>query len=257
MKKVILAIITMSAIFICVFWLANTKSLTFASGNNDTIVVISDIASWEHPVKDILVGKNIKVLKVELLRNKTYPIFYLEIAPIYEFNSQFAEYFDILLHEIAKANGYWDFRVVDVKKGLKFEVECDKKNKLINDIIANGKRGLLKEMIDYNETVVKNFELAMDYLEKNVPEIAEFRERVRRASNGEVKVIMRLDGVPDKYSDDEYHEYYCIYVGEDHPDHIVRWNTFYVSLNLSKILVDDLFSGNIISVEQWRKTNRQ
>lgn len=249
-----LAIITVS-IIVCVFWLANKKCITFASGDNDTAVVISDIASWKHPVKDVLVKKNIKILKVELLRNKTYPIFYLEIAPVYEFNSQFAKYFDILLNEIAKANGYWDFRVVDVKKGLKFEVECDKKNKLINDIIANGKRGLLKEMIDYNEMVVKNFMLAMDFLEKNVPEIAEFRERIRKASNGEVKVIMRLDGVPDKYSNDEYHEYYCIYVGEDHPDHTVRWNTFYVNLDQSKILVDDLFSGNIISVEQWRKTH--
>lgn len=257
MKKVMLAIITVSAIISCVFWLVNKKSITFASGNNDTAVVISDIASWKHPVKDVLVKENIKIIKVELFRNKTYPIFYLEIAPVYEFNAQFAKYFNSLLHEIAKANGYWDFRVVDVKKGLKFEVECDKKNKLIKDITANGKRGLLKEMIDYNEMVEKNSERAMDYLEKNVPEIAEFREQVRKASNGEVKVIMRLDGVPDKYSDDEYHEYYCIYVGEDHPDHTVRWNTFYVNLDLSKILVDDAFSGNIISIDQWRKINNQ
>lgn len=257
MKKVMLAIITVSVITICVFWLANKKIITFASGDNDKAVVISDIASWKHPVKDVLLKENIKILLVELLRNKTYPIFYLEFAPVYEFNSQFAKYYNSILHEIAKANGYWDFRVIDGKKGLKFEVECDKKIKLINDIIANGERGLLKEMIDYNEMVEKNSERAMDYLEKNVPEIAEFREQVRKASNGEVKVIMRLDRVPDKYNNDEYHEYYCIYVGEGHPDHTVRWNTFYVNLAQSKILVDDTLSGNIISVDQWRKKNSQ
>lgn len=256
MKKIMLPIIIVSAIIICVFYLANKKIITFASDNNDTVYVISDIAGWKHPVKDVLTKENIKILKVELLRNKTYPIFYLEIAPVYEFNSQFAKYFNNLLNEVARANGYWDFKVVDERKGLKFEVECDTKSKLINEIIANGKRGLLKEMIDYNALVEKNSDRAMDYLEKNVPEIAEFREQVRKASNGEVKVIMRLDGVPDKYSNDEYREYYCVYVGEDHPDHTVRWNTFYVNLDLPEILVDDVLSGSVISIDQWRKAKK-
>lgn len=140
MKKGLLAIIIVSAIIICVFWLVNEKNITFASCNNDTAVVISDIANWKHPVKDVLMRENIKILKVELLRNKTYPIFYLEIPPVYEFNSRFAKYFNSLLHEIAEANGHWDFKVVDEKKGLKFEVECDKRNKLIKDITANGKK---------------------------------------------------------------------------------------------------------------------
>lgn len=112
-------------------------------------------------------------------------------------------------------------------------------------------------MIDYNEMVKKNSERAMDFLEKNVPEIAEFRELVRKVSNDEVKVIMRVDKVPDKYSNDKYQEYYCIYVGEDHPDHTAKWNTFYVNSDLSRILVDDALSGNIISIDQWRKTNSQ
>ncbi len=80
-------------------------------------------------------------------------------------------------------------------------------------------------MLDYNEIMEKNCDQAMDYLEKNVPELAEFREEVRKASNGKVNVMMGLDGVQDKYSNDEYHDYYCIYEGENHPDHTVRWQT--------------------------------
>ncbi|HBE79560.1 MAG TPA: hypothetical protein DDW65_17560 [Firmicutes bacterium] len=61
-------------------------------------------------------------------------------------------------------------------------------------------------------------ESVIAYLEKNVPEIDVFGREIKKTSNGEVKMIMRFDGVPDKNSNDQYHDYYIIYVGEDHPD---------------------------------------
>jgi hypothetical protein len=93
------------------------------------------------------------------------------------------------------------------------------------------------------------------YLEKNVPEIETFQRQIDKLSDGQVKLIMRFDEVPGKNSTELYHDYYVIYVGEDHPDHTVRWNTFYVKGDLSKILVENIVSGDIVTLDQWRKTN--
>lgn len=47
-----------------------------------------------------------------------------------------------------------------------------------------------------------------------------------------------------------------VYVGENHDDHTVRWNTFLVGKNLSEILVDDPLTGNYISLHEWRNKNK-
>lgn len=90
-------------------------------------------------------------------------------------------------------------------------------------------------------------------LEKNVPEIDAFQQQIDKSSHGQVKLMMKFDGVPDQKSTDPYHDYYIVYVGEDHTDHTVRWNTFYVKSDLSQILVEDIMSGDIVTLEQWRK----
>lgn len=110
-------------------------------------------------------------------------------------------------------------------------------------------------MIDYNGQMVNNWDKATEYLTKAVPEIKQFEEQLSKDSTGKVTLTMRLDGVPDKYSDSQYKDFYCIYVGENHPDHTVRWNTFYVNEDLNKIMVEGIITGDLITLEQWRKEN--
>lgn len=157
--------------------------------------------NWNHPVKTILDQYNIKIIKVELLNKKVFPIFYVEFDPVYKLDSKGVKYFEVILKKIATANGYRNFKVVDEKNKLVFEVECDKDKKTISDIIVNGNKGLLKDMINYYSEMEGKSDKVIDYLTRSVPEINQFGEQISKESNGEVTLIMRLDGIPDKYSD--------------------------------------------------------
>ncbi|MEI6603322.1 MAG: PT domain-containing protein [Clostridia bacterium] len=90
------------------------------------------------------------------------------------------------------------------------------------------------------------------YLDANVPEIAAYGESLIRNKGG--KLIMRLDGTPDETSSDEFAKYFQIYVGEDLGDHVTRWYSFYVNATMDKIMVEDVVSGELISLAAWRKT---
>jgi hypothetical protein len=227
-----------------------------SSNNSDHKVLISDISSWNHPVKDVFNNYNIKICKIELLNNKKFPVFYIEFDPVYKLESQNAKYFDVLLKKVASANGYWNFKVIDEKNKIVFNVECDKGKKSVTGIICNGKKDLLKEMLDYNIEILSNEYKVIEYLTKTVPEITQLKEKISKDSDGTVKLIFRMDGVPDKYSDSQYKDFYCIYVGENHLDNTVRWNSFYVDKELNRIMVEG-FAGELITLAQWRgKTNK-
>jgi hypothetical protein len=116
----------------------------------------------------------------------------------------------------------------------------------ITSLTKNNNLGVMSETEKMEDQVI-------GYLGKSVPEIEMFRQEIEKESKGQVRLIMRFDGVPDKNSNDEYHDYYCVYVGEEHSDHTVRWNTFYVKSDLTKILVEDVISGDNVSLEKWRK----
>lgn len=101
------------------------------NGNPSSSEVITDIANWNHPVKDVLNKYNIRIMKIELLNNKQYPIFNVEFDPVYRLDTQGAKYFDTLLKSIASANGYWNFKVVDDKNKFVFDVECNKEKRML------------------------------------------------------------------------------------------------------------------------------
>lgn len=92
---------------------------------------IADIENWKHPVKDYMKLKNIKLTRVELQNEKTYPIFYVE-----DFDDYCFENLEIFT-DIAEKNGYWDYRLEENEKFA--EVYCDKKNKIVTKIITNSK----------------------------------------------------------------------------------------------------------------------
>ncbi|MGE5417558.1 MAG: hypothetical protein ACM3UZ_12550 [Acidobacteriota bacterium] len=98
---------------------------------------------------------------------------------------------------------------------------------------------------------------AIDYLENQVPEVAEYRKQIEqynRDNKADVNMIYRTDGIPDPTATDEINrDYYCFYVGEDMGDHTNRWQTFYVNKGLTSILVDDVLTGETITLDEWRK----
>jgi hypothetical protein len=86
-----------------------------------------------------------------------------------------------------------------------------------------------------------------------LPEIKAWSAHIEKASGGrahgavmETSPDVRLiDGKP-------YHDLNFV---ENTPDAAHRWESFVVSQDGKRILVDDVVSGELISLEQWRKDN--
>lgn len=86
-----------------------------------------------------------------------------------------------------------------------------------------------------------------------LPEIKAWSAHIEKASGGrahgavmETSPDVRLiDGKP----------YYDLNFVENTPDAAHRWESFVVSQDGKRILVDDVVSGELISLEQWRKDN--
>jgi len=103
---------------------APLQSVNASHYNKDNIVrTITDIKNWQHPVKKILETAG-RLEKVEFKENETYPIFYVDFiqTPNYTFYM-----------ELAEANGYWNFAVVNTDHGGKdaVEVVCEASKKRI------------------------------------------------------------------------------------------------------------------------------
>ena len=56
-------------------------ALTRTAVGADDVVVIDDIGNWRHPTKDVLSKWKIKLIKVEILNHRLYPVFYLDDFP--------------------------------------------------------------------------------------------------------------------------------------------------------------------------------
>lgn len=90
--------------------------------------VITDIAKWNHPTKEVFKKYGFRVTKIEFTHNNTYPIFYVKDNPYCDMGD------DIFLEELANKNGYWDFKIITIKKFYtkSYEVTCDKKKKMVS-----------------------------------------------------------------------------------------------------------------------------
>ncbi len=82
-------------------------SLAVYGADNTTI---TDINHWDHPVKAIFTGYGIRLTKVELINNKTYPIFYCNFPG--SSGLQEKETFEKMVKDTLKANGYWSYKLV-------------------------------------------------------------------------------------------------------------------------------------------------
>ncbi|MGN7359788.1 hypothetical protein ACTHPF_18885 [Paenibacillus sp. SAF-054] len=112
------------------------KGTTPVEGSPD--VLISDPGTWDHPVKSVFANHRVSMEKVILQQNRTYPVFYVELPFDAKEAANRAEMLK-LLGELARANSYWDFRIMDTRRQLQIDVACDRTRKTIASTVVNGK----------------------------------------------------------------------------------------------------------------------
>lgn len=225
----------------------------------DEPVIIHDPATWKHPIKPVIEGFGLKIKKVELYQDKTYPIFFVESFES-AYNSDTAASYIAFLKSAAKANSYWDFAIQNQTMDQMIQVACNKSQKKVESIKVDGKKVDLDSAIkpsENNHTATE--EEAIQYLLAQVPEISTFNKTVEDYSKANNtpgnKPILRVDSSPNPSGTDPYEKnFYFIYIGESTDDHTNRWGTFLVRQDLQEILVDDPVTGQYIGLDAWRRS---
>ncbi|CAH1193690.1 hypothetical protein PAECIP111893_00529 [Paenibacillus plantiphilus] len=70
---------------------------------------ITNIAQWQHPTKEIFTAYDVELLKV-VIKNGNYPVFSIKLPQ--PSGLQAENLFNKFIKDIAKANGYWPFKIV-------------------------------------------------------------------------------------------------------------------------------------------------
>lgn len=94
-------------------------------------VIITDISSWNHPVKSVLEKNKVILNKVELLNNKKLPVFFVEF-PYDPNSSETKSYFNKLFIDVLNANGTWDYKFNDETWRVVISIHWDTKSKTID-----------------------------------------------------------------------------------------------------------------------------
>lgn len=227
---------------------SSATSTTPSTENDDEI--ITDIANWNHPVKEVFNAEEIKVDKVELKNNKTYAIFYVELTK--DLNDENKSYYVNLINKVAAANGYWDYEINDQNKNIDITVKC--KDKASVESIEYNKDSTYFSETTTTPTTVSNNEL-IDYLKQNVPEVSSYVDTLSKNKN--VTPILYIERSPNPSSSDPYlRDYYIIYVGEQHEDHITNTYTFAINKDNKQILYYDVANNKYETLQEWRNNRK-
>ncbi len=226
----------------------------------DTLIdkpfTITDIAAWKHPIKKVLEDSGITITKMELYKDKTYPVIYFESE--WGLNADTRSEYISMLYAAAKANGYWSFELNNHNMDRIIEVICNPEHNGIKKIRVNG-----EDLIDAaegepeGENQLASEDEAIQYLLNQVQEIKEYQKLVTDAAldSGTPgnKPIIRVDAAPDPNAAELFAQnFYEIYVGETTDTHTNRFATFYVRKDLQEILADNPETGDTVSLEKWR-----
>lgn len=226
---------------------ANITNNSSSATNSDTI---TDISSWNHPVKYVFNNVNIIVNKVDFKNNKTYPIF--DVSFVKEFNDDNKTYYKNLIKQVATANGYWDYEIVDSSKAIDIKVTCDRSKNTVTGAVYN-KNNNYFDGLNENNTESSDTEL-ISYLKDNVSEVKSFVQTLENNKEG-VRGIVYVERYPDPSSSNIYiKNYYGIYVGEAHSDHNVNTYRFAINKDTKEILYYDVTDDKYLSLDQWRKS---
>lgn len=210
------------------------------SDNNEVdkkviLTIIPDLDNWSHPVKEVFTEYNIKLNRLELYNNDTYPVFYVS----YKFD--FSNPNEDLFKKVAKANAYWDFKIEGDVFGT--HIMCDRKKKSIKNRTSYPK---VCGVFTYEMLLEPLNNEVLQYLVDSVPEIKILAKHLDKFDN--VSLIMYICGQPD-----DHYNYYTIYVGEDHPEHTVNWYYFNVSEDLNETIVEIIPLARAVSLDEWRE----
>lgn len=93
---------------------------------------VENIQTWKHPVKEVFQKHKVKLHKIELLNNKTYPVFYVTFPydPHVKLNKP---YFISLYYDTLKANGFWKYSFISPDDKVKITIKWNKNTKAIEE----------------------------------------------------------------------------------------------------------------------------
>ncbi|AJA46180.1 hypothetical protein CPAST_c00550 [Clostridium pasteurianum DSM 525 = ATCC 6013] len=233
---------------------SNNKTLEINSpkGNSDNVNsnTITDINNWSHPVKYVFNNANIQIQKVEFKENKTYPIFYVNLTK--NIDSENKTYYKNLISQIAIANGYWNYEIIDTKKDVDIKVTCDRSKSILKEIIYNKDSNYFVESNEDKKVINNTDDEFINYLINNVGEVKSFVNSLKNNKN--VNSIIYVERYPDENSKNSYiRDYYGIYVGEEHTDHNVNIYRFAINKDSKEILYYDVINDKYETLNEWRK----
>ncbi|MBO7746878.1 hypothetical protein I8J29_21915 [Paenibacillus sp. MWE-103] len=179
----------------------------------DGTLTITDIAGWNHPAKAILQDAPFFVTKVELTRDAAYPAFYVS----YPGEKDLADHASLwrLMRELAHANGYWDFKLVNGQDGVTVEVVCDAAAKTVTGVKVNGV-DYPEAMADAPQTGPKVPQAYLDFMAERHPlqdgSAIGFFVETDLNGDGESEAVLGVKNTRD--GDGLYSEIYVLKQGE-------------------------------------------
>jgi hypothetical protein len=120
---------------------------------NETVNMIEDMEKWDHPAKDIFRAEGIAVRSLELLKDGTYPIFYVDLP--FKLSGENEKRMDDAVEKIARANSWGDFELVDKAADVRIKVTCDRQFGMVDDVMINGDRNYFLRLAEKN--AVENY----------------------------------------------------------------------------------------------------
>ena len=95
-----------------------------------------DLTNWKHATKDIFIEQKINIDKVELCQGGKYPIFFTKSFPYDPNSNQTNDYFNNLIGDLTKANGFWPFMLISIEDNVIFKVAKGEDKKISSIILA-------------------------------------------------------------------------------------------------------------------------
>ncbi|MCR0984444.1 hypothetical protein [Roseomonas populi] len=89
-----------------------------------------DLATWRHPVREVLRAARARVVKAELCNGRRFPV--LTVVLPYAVDGDTDRYFSRLYASLAEANGFWPFALVDMANGVVITVEIDRASRTVS-----------------------------------------------------------------------------------------------------------------------------
>ncbi len=89
-----------------------------------------DLMTWRHPTREVLHAARARVEKVELCNGANFPVFTV-ILP-YDVYGRTDDYFNKLYVDLAEANGFWSYALVDIANNVVISVAVERAGRTVS-----------------------------------------------------------------------------------------------------------------------------